>query len=165
MSNEQWSGYSLKVKLHHVIMCFYFCVTNNNYVHHNNLAAAAVGRGLSKWERRCGLPFITQHLCWTSLYGIPLCSEWCFCWLAAWHGHLSGILHYINMTETQKWSRHWNDSVDVLPQCVCGELWQKDAVISLQRRMERGNHMTKMDVNSFCRQFWWLFLYRRKDSV
>lgn len=77
--------------------------------------------------------FYCAAFCWISLFGIPQCSELCFCWLAVWQWqwyvvlksalcHLAGMLHYIDVTETEKWSRRRNDSIAVVPQYVFS-LW------------------------------------------
>lgn len=114
---------------------------NNNHMHHNNFTAA-VGKSFSKWlGKRCWLPFIAQHFVGSHYLVFPSVQRCVFAERqcdrdndGSWSSHycqLSGMLHFIEVTETEKWSRHWNDSVAVLPQCivtVCSEWshWRKE---------------------------------------
>lgn len=83
---------------------------------------------------------------------------------------LSGMLHYIDVTETQKWSRHWNYSM--LPQYVltgCGDLWQSDHIEGDNGVSTRRWHVlwfSSQTLHGCCQRkvsSGWLPLYRRRN--
>ena len=130
---------------------FLFLTTlNNSHMHHNDFTAV-MGSHLNKWlGKRCWLPFfIGAAFCWITPFSIPQSSELCFlltCSVTVFGCvQVSSVEFSItaHVTETERVSRHWNDSIAVVPQYVFSLWWVMAERWSDHVEEQKGKEMTE----------------------